>query len=367
MKISVLQENLTKALSIASRFISQRPQLPVLSNVFLAAKKGRLKVSATNLETGITVWLGAKTEKEGSTTIPARLISEVVAGISPERVELEEKEGTLVLSSGNFSSSFSTIAATEFPPVPDSLPAKKASFKPQFVAKVARQVAFAASQDETRPVLSGVLFSPKQAKMEVVATDGFRLSRKEEKGKSSILKDLIVPARAIDELAKILPGEKEKLGIAVSEKENQVLFGTDDVVLTTRVLEGEFPDYKKIIPRDFSTKLTLERENLLQAVRLAAVFAREAANIVKLEVAKGEVSLSAENPQTGQQKARLEAKKEGEDLEVAFNWRFLSDFLSASQGEDLEVALSGPTSPAVFKDTSDPSFLHLIMPIRIQS
>lgn len=368
MKVSVLQEDLSRTVSLVSRFVSSRAQLPVLANILLSAKKGRLLVSATNLEMGISIWLGAKVEKEGSTTIPARLITEIVASLTPERVDFEEKEGNLIISSGSFSSTLSTISASEFPNVPESLPKERKSIKKDVLAKIAEQVSFAASQDETKPVLSGVLFLTKQGKTRLVATDGFRLSQKEisQDAKEGFPEKLIIPARAILELSKILPEPDEGVGIWVSQKENQVLFGSEDIVLTARLLEGEFPDFEKIIPGNFVMHATLEKEALLQAVRLSSVFARETANVIKLSFSGNKLTVSAESPQAGTEAMSLEVKKEGEDMNIAFNWRYLLDFLSSVSGEDVTIELSGQTSPAVFRDPKDASFLHLIMPIRIQ-
>ncbi|KKT64543.1 MAG: polymerase III subunit beta protein [Candidatus Woesebacteria bacterium GW2011_GWA2_44_33] len=328
MKASVLQENFSKSLSLASRFINTRTQLPVLGNILLVAKKTRLLVSSTNLEVSVACSIGASVEKEGEITVPGRTITDLVINLPAEKITLEVEKEQLKIHTPTFESTLSGMNASDFPPVPNSVSKDGAIVLPkESFLNALSQVIFAASIDETRPILTGVLFVFQKDQLILVATDGFRLNK----------------------------------------KENQVLFGTHGVVLSSRVLEGEFPDYEKIIPKAGGTKILTDKEEFLRAVKLSSVFAREAANIVKINLGKDFLDVSAESSTSGSQKTRVDARVEGETkLEIAFNYRFLEEFLHAVKAEEINMELSGPSSPGVFKDPTDPAFLHLIMPVRVQ-
>jgi len=368
MKVSVLQENFAKSLSLASRFISTRTQLPVLGNILLVAKKTRLLVSSTNLEVSVACSIGANVEKEGEITVPGRTITDLVTNLPSEKITLEVEKEQLKIHTPTFESTLSGMNAADFPSVPAAVGKEGTLSLPResFLGALA-QVLFAASIDETRPILTGVLFVFQKGQLVLVATDGFRLSQKKiqvrAKGKEE---RLVLPKSVLGELSRTAEGEE--ILLSVNKKENQVLFGTEGVVLSSRVLEGEFPDYEKIIPKEGGTKIIIDKDELLRAVKLSSVFAREAANIVRINLGKDFLDVSAESSTSGSQKTRVDAKVEGEaKLEIAFNYRFLEEFLHAVKAEEVDLELSGPSSPGIFKDPTDPAFLHLIMPVRIQS
>jgi len=369
MKLIVLQENLSKAISCAERFVSTKTQLPVLSNIFLKTEKGKLKLQATNLETGITLWLEAKIEKQGEITIPARIFNEFVNSLPKEKVKLEFKDKKLSVSCGSFSASFAGISADEFPPLP-SLKDKKpdvvfpfSSFSPSIT-----KVSFAAAHDEGRPVLTGVKFEPKEEELILAATDGYRLSvKKLKKSKIKISSPLIIPARSLLEVLKIVgEGEEEEIGLSFTEKGNQVIFSLPEAEVISRLIEGEFPEYGKIIPSSFSTKLILEKEAFLKALKTAAIFARDSANIVKFKIEKDGLVVSANSPQVGENKTKVEAKVEGKENQIAFNCRFLLEFLAKIEGEEVIFEMTESLNPGVFRIPQDPEYLHVIMPVRVQ-
>lgn len=368
MKLTVLQENLSKGISCTERFVSSKAQLPILSNICLKTENGRLKLQATNLETGVTLWLGAKVEKEGKVTVPARIFNEFLSSLPKEKVKLELKENLLKVSCGPFSASFSTIPPTEFPPLP-TLGDKKPdiTFPSSSFLPAITKVSFAAAHDEGRPVLTGVKFEPKEEKLILVATDGYRLSVKEFKdSKIKISSSLIIPAQSLLEVLKIVGEQEEEIGLSFTEKGNQVIFSLPDAEIVTRLIEGEFPEYKKIIPTSFSTRITLEKESFLKALKVAAIFARDSANIVRLKVERDGLIISANSPQVGENETQVEAKVEGEEQKIAFNCRFLLEFLGKIGGEEIILEMTGPLNPGVFKTKKDPSFLHIIMPVRVQ-
>ena len=375
MDLQVLQENFSKALSITSRFASVKAQLPVLSNVLLSARKNKLLISATNLELSISITIGAKVKKEGELTVPSRTITDLVGNLTEGQMNLSSEKEHLKITTGNFSSTLAGMNSSDFPSVPQVVGGNAITFPRVDFLKSLTSTLFAASTDETRPVLTGVLLifdtSGKKNILTFVATDGFRLSKKQmrldAKISISIQERLILPKNSLSELLR-LSSEEENLKFTFSEKESQIIFGVGESVLSSRIIEGEFPDYERIIPKETVSKLTLDREELHRAVKLASVFARDAANVVKLTVGKDFLEISAENSQSGSQEMKIDAKVEGDgkNLKIAFNYRFLEDFLNSVGGEEVQIELGGPNSPGVFTDSKDPDYLHLIMPVRIQ-
>lgn len=373
MKLSILQENLSRGLTIASRSVATRAQLPVLGNVLLSTDKGRLKLSATNLETGTNLWLGAKVEKEGAISIPAKILTEFVSSLPAGRIEVETRENTLYLTSGSYEASFVGMAANEFPAVPSMTTKAILKFESPLLTTAINQTAFAAAQDEGRPILTGVLLKSKDKELTLVATDGYRLSLKKLKGIAGIgkvkefKKGLVLPARTLSEVARIAAEETEgKLGLAITPEASQVIFATSDIEIVSRLIEGKFPDFEKIIPDKGKTKVLVEKEELTRAVRIASIFARESANIVKFNIQKGNFEISANTAQVGDNKSRVEAKIEGEAGKIAFNSRYLLDLLNIVGSEQVSFEMTGSLNPGVFKPAGDDSYLHIIMPVRVQ-
>lgn len=374
MKLSTLQENLSKALSIVSRTVSTRTQLPILSNVLLVTDKGRLKLSATNLETSVNVWIGAKIEKEGSISIPAKVLTEFVGSLPPEKVNFEIKENSLNLTCQSFQAEFIGLSASEFPTIPTMDGQTTLSLDLKDLSQAITQVAFAAAQDETRPVLTGVSLITKGKDLVLTATDGYRLSVKRILGSKGVKeaeqlkKGLIIPARTLTEVARIVSEKdrKEKVGLAINPESNQVIFSTNEMEVVSRLLEGEFPEVEKVIPSEKETKITIETESLTRAVRIASIFAREAANIVRFDIKGTRLKISANTAQVGSNVSKIEVKVEGKANKIAFNSRYLLEFLNCLDTEQINLEMTSPLNPGVFTLVGDKSFLHIIMPVRVQ-
>lgn len=368
MKLQILQENFEKAISVASRFVSVRAQLPILSNILISAEKSKLKVASTNLEISVSISVGAKVEKEGDLSVPSRVISELVGNLPKETVNLESEKEQLQISTSNFSSNILGMNTNDFPKIPNSVSKEKSTTIPQKeFSEAISQVLFAASVDETRPVLTGVLFIWGKGSLTLVATDGFRLSRKSIRMTGAkTLPGVILPKLILSELSRI--NEGEEILFEREDKEKQVVFATDDTVLSSRLLEGEYPDFAKIIPKSSLLKISVDKEDFLRAVKLASIFAREAANIVKIRTLKDGIKISAESSSSGSQETEVEARLEGETekFEIAFNFHYLEDFLHSVRGEEVLMEFTTPDKAGVFKDASDSSYLHLIMPVKIQ-
>jgi len=371
MKAQILQEELSKGLSTVSRFVASRPQLPILANILLVAEKGKLRLSATNLDLGINLWLGGKIEKEGLVAIPAREITEFVSYLNPGSLNLELDKNLLVISSATNKASFVGMNGKEFPKIPQLEKETAFPLSLEQLSQTVGQVGFAAAVDEARPVLEGIYWQFEDKSYQMVATDGYRLSLKKvdlEKAVASSKKKTVflIPARSLSEVVKLSDGETIQVGL--TKDKNQVVFGFSQGQISSRLLEGEFPEYGKIIPQQAKTKVWLDKQDFLGGVKAASVFAREAANIVILDIDKKEVKIKADAPQVGENQSSVAAKVEGEPIKVAFNFRFLLDFLNAvPQGENnLLFEFTEPLSPALFKFEGDKSWLHVIMPVRLE-
>jgi DNA polymerase-3 subunit beta len=372
MKLSLLQENLNSALSHVSRFVSPKTHLPILSNILFSTDSGRLKLTATNLEIGINYWIGAKIETEGSFTIPSKEISEFISYLPSGKIDLSlDKQQLLKLTSPKAESVFSTSPDADFPKLSSLDPSFSLELDSEMLRQTVTQVAFAAATDDSRPVLTAVycLFSPD--KLTIVGTDGFRLSLKEIKmvnpldldGKESLI--YLIPSRSLVEISKLAkPNTKIKFGPTTDQ--NQLVFVMDDAELVSRLIEGEYPDYSRIIPETFSTKIFLNREEFAQAIKMASVFARESANVVKFSLKQNALEISSNAPQLGQNKITIDARIEGDPLDIAFNYKFVSDYLGVASGEEVIIELNESLSPGLFRDQADPSLIHIIMPVRIQ-
>lgn len=373
MKILVLQEDLILGLSLVCRFVAQKPQLPILANIFFSAESGKLVLCATNLEMGISYKIPAKIEKEGKTTIPAKIILELIANAPPGQISLEEKQGRLVVTAGSIiSSSLTTIPPNEFPAVAQNMGNPDFILPRDMLDKIISQVTFAAARDETRPVLATVLLFPGE-EIKAVATDGFRLSLKTfntpktKQGQKNDLEKISIPARLLEETGRVAANPQgENVGVLVPEKEGQIMFSLGSAILTGRLVEGDFPDFGRVIPAKWTHRAVVAKEGLLRAVKAGAVFAREASGVIRLRIENGRLVVFAESQEFGKEEGYLDAKTDGGGVEVAFNYRYVLDFLGSIGGEEIVFETEGPTSPGVFQDPEDPSYKHLIMPVRIQ-
>ncbi|MEA3406449.1 MAG: DNA polymerase III subunit beta [Chloroflexota bacterium] len=377
MKLSCLQENLANGLSVVSRAVATRTTLPVLSNILLSTDQSRLKLSATDLELGINCWVGAQVEEEGAVTVPARLLSDFVNSLPPGSMDLElvPRTQTLNLKSDRFEANIKGINAEEFPPVQVSDEDDSVSMAPDLLRRMVEQVAFAAATDESRPVLTGVLVKIADDKLTFAAADGYRLSvsstplEREEKGEML----LIVPARALQELRRVSAEQEEPIEMIVSSDRNQVFFKLENVHIVSQLVEGTFPDYEQIIPSDHSTRVVVGTAEFLRALRMAFIFAQDAANIVRFQVVRndsadaGRLIISATSAEHGDNVSELDVHVEGEPIEIAFNVRYCIDALGVMDTAQVSLETSDPSSPGVLKPVGGEDFVHIIMPMHISS
>lgn len=364
MKFSATQEKLNKGISIVSRFVGTRVTLPVLNNILISTDQGRIKLSSTDLEIGITTWITGKVDEDGAITIPSRLLADFVANNNDQNITVSLKESVFKLTSQHYQAQIKGIDASEFPIIP-KLPEKPycklnaAEFK-----KAILQTSFAVALDETRPVLTGVLIRIIENKMKIVATDSYRLAERilnlESKANKNI--DLIVPSRTLNELARIVEDEHEKVEITVGE--NQVLFSLGGTQLTSRLIEGSFPEYEGIIPKTTQIKIKVKTAPLTAAIKMASFFAREVANNIKLKTKESILQIIAVSPQVGENKSEIEAKVEGKNIDISFNARFLLDVLSNITSKEVMLEFSSPASPGIVKPETQKDYLYIMMPLK---
>jgi DNA polymerase-3 subunit beta len=373
VKVSVLQENLARGLQTVARAVATRSTLPILANVLLRTDDGRLKLTTTNLEIGVNAWIGAKIEDQGGVTVPAKLFADFVNSLPPGQVDLalNVRTKTLHVQSASYEANIKGIDAEEFPPIP-TIPDRPTTRVAQRVLRqMINEVAFVAATDDSRPVLTGVLTRLEGDEVTLVAADPYRLGIR----RGSLLSkvdppiEVIIPARSLFELARVIADDDAPLEVAVTQNKSQVIFHTADVDLVTRLIEGQFPNYRQVIPASFTTRVVVERDELLKATKLASYFARDAANIVRLAVNPQNGSpplvVSANAAEVGDNVSRVEASVEGNGVQIAFNARFLSEALASLTAPEVALELGGALAPGVLKVVGEQSYLHVVMPLRI--
>lgn len=368
MIVSLLQENLLKALTRTGRILTSKAKLPILQNVLLVAKQGELMVTATNLETTESVVVGAKTEKEGALCVPSRLLTELVVTLPAETVHLSEKDGVLHVVCAGSTATIPGMNAAEFPPTPETGKEKGSELDKEEIVNALTLILFAAATDEGRPLLTGIKLRSEEDGLLLAATDGYRLSVKKIGLSLKDDVDMVVPARALGEVVKVAEEEKEEKHILFSEsKDGQLIFSIGATRIVTRVIDGEYPSFEKIMPKTHSTRVHIDKEPLLRAVKSASIFARDNANIVRFVIQNQKIIVSAATAQVGENTVEIDAEVDGEGGEIAFNSRFLLDFLSNIHENELLFEMTGSLNPGLFRPVKDGSFSHVIMPIRVTS
>lgn len=371
MQLTFLQENLLGALQQVVKIPLTKPTLPILSCLLLKTENERLKISATNLETSIKTWLGARIEKEGECLINHRSFFDYIGSLTPQKLTLQVQEKSVVLQGENSQATFNLGLVTDYPNLPTLSSEKIASLKPQTMQKMIQKTVFATATDEARPVLTGVLILLKEGKLIGVATDGFRLSEFSTSIQNETKEaKLILPARALQELDRLIGSSQEFIDLYLTTDKNQIGFKFKDAEFICRLLEADYPDYKKIIPTNFTCKIQTDTQSFLQAVKTVAIFTgRESPIIkVKMDTKEQKLLLKAESSEVGQSEVRLEASIEGKDVEVGFNAKYLQEGLASIDSERIKMKIKEVVAPVVFSSvdsTDDYDFLHVIMPVRL--
>jgi DNA polymerase-3 subunit beta len=375
MKVSCLQENLARGLSLVARAVATRSTLPVLGNVLLATDHGRLRLSATNLELGISCWIGAKVDDDGAITVPARTFVDLVNTLPNDTVSMDLAVRTLTLNvrCGAFNNDIKCIDAQEFPPFPSVEADSGLTLNVEDLRQMIGQVVLAASTDDARPVLTGVLIEITGDTMTLAAADGFRLSvRSAQLGeKVSGTTKAIIPARALAELGRILSDGEETVSMTLPPNRGQVIFRSKNVELVSQLIDGTFPDYRSIIPTSYTTRSVMSTNALLKACKAADIFAREAAHSARLHISPGtqlepgKVEITATAAETGSNETVVDATVDGGAVEIAFNVRFLVEVLNVIDTPNVALETSSTSSPGVIKPVGREDFLHVVMPMHL--
>ncbi|HSX37153.1 MAG TPA: DNA polymerase III subunit beta [Patescibacteria group bacterium] len=362
MKLQVTQENLNRALSSVARVANSRNTLPILANVLIKTSNNRLSLSATNLDIAITHYIGAKVGEEGSITVPARLMQDFVGSLPTGVIELDLEETKLKVTTDQYKSVVNGIAADDFPVMPAIAGGSSWTVDAEVLKKGLQQVIFAASADESRPVLTGVLVHTTEGKLYLAATDSYRLAEK-ELGVNKHEVSLLVPATALHDLLRIL-GDHDGM-VKVTHNDQQVLFQVDDVELTARLVEGKYPDYRKLIPNSFATEVTLKKADLLNVTKVSSLFARESAGSVTIELDETANTLSIRSvaSQLGENTATASGKVKGNGS-ITLNSRYLLDVLGILSGENVTFGFNGKLEPTLIRDPESKDYNHIIMPLK---
>jgi len=363
LRVTCPRDELARALGVVSRGVSTRTTVQILAGILLHASGGRLELAATDMELSLRTSLDASIESDGSVVVPGRLLLELARLLPAAEVTIEHKleEAAVEIRSGAATYRLHTYNAEDFPRLPDAEAAERHEVDRETLLETVSRVSRSASRDESRPVLTGVLMRFEPGKLVMAATDSYRLSVKETAIEGTVPElEAIVPARALQELARVAQaGERIELGV----HENQVIFSTGDALLTTRRIDGQFPNYKQLVPEAFDHELALPREELLDVVRRVAVMAQRNSPL-RLRFGDGELTVSAQTQDVGEARESLPVSFNGEPLEIGFNAEFLRDGIESVGGEQLRLKLISPLRPAVLQGEDD-TFLYLIMPIRL--
>ncbi len=376
MKLSCLQENLNKGLSIVGRAVATRTTLPITSNVLLTAEQSRLKLVATNLEMAISYWIGAKVEEEGTITVPARLLTEFVNSLPNENIDIElsSRTKTLSLKCARFEARISGVDAKDFPPIPDINEGIKTKLDVETLGNGISHVAFAAATEESRPVLTGVDARFDNDVLTLAAADGFRLAVYKLNLSESVNQqaEVIIPARTLTELNRMMADEEEGVDITINPNKSQALFRMKNTELVSQLVQGTFPQYDQLIPQSHSTRVTVDVADFLRATRTASIFARDGSGIVRLvaasdgDSAQGKLTISARSEEIGDDVGEIDAAVEGEETKIAFNGKYLIDVLGVLDESQVILETTNSSSPGVIRPVGSENYVHVVMPMFVQ-
>ncbi|MSQ15326.1 MAG: DNA polymerase III subunit beta [Dehalococcoidia bacterium] len=373
MRVSCSQENLSKGLGIVGRAVATRTTLPITGNVMLSAEESRLKLSATNLEVYISCWVPATVEEEGAITVPARLLTELVASLPNQLIDMNlQPDGKLLeLTCARNTAKLGGLPAADFPATPSFSDGAITSIDPKVLHSAISRVAFAAATDESRPVLTGVLIQLDEGGMTLAAADGFRLAVQRTPIMEPVAAgmSIIVPSRSLSELSRLLTDETDPVQMMVSSNHNQVFFHLKNADMISQLMPGTFPNYSQLIPKEHSTRAVVGLAELKRAIRTASIFARDGSGIIRLQVENGGESkliISSRAEEIGEHEGQLDVTVEGEPMKIAFNNRYLGEVLNVLDCKEVALETTTPSSPGVIKPVDSEDYTHVVMPMFVQ-
>lgn len=376
MKVSCLQENLARGLGIVGRAVAARSTLPITANVFIASDEGRLKLAATDLSTALTCWIGAKVEEEGQITIPHRLLSDFVTSLPNERIEISlparGRQARVVCARNE--ATIGGMDAEDFPSIPRVEDGTVVSIPPAELREAIARVVFAAANDDSRPVLTGVHAKIEGDSLTLAAADGFRLSvytlQLAEAVDSPV--EIVIPARALDGLNRLLADAEEPVELRVNATRTTALFRMPDIEMVTQLIQGTFPNYSQLIPAAHTTRAVAEVQEFLRETKIASIFARDGSGIIRLQVfpgedaAPGRLVISARGDEVGDNQGEVDVVVDGEPCKIAFNGKYMQDVLGVLGGGQVALETTTPSSPGVLRPIGDDRYVHVVMPMFVQ-
>ncbi len=382
MRVSCLQENLSRGLATVGRAVATKTTLPITNHVLISTDESRLKLSATNLEIAISCWIGAQVEEEGSVAVPAGLLTDFVVSLPSDTINMNVSAETqmMEITCANSEAHISGQKADEFPPIPQIGKGFSTKVNARALRTTINQVIFAAAVDDSRPVLTGAYAQFSDKTLTLVAADGFRLAVNELALDSAMKEDVgvIIPARSLRELDRLARDQEEPVEITINNQKSQILFRLKakepkkDVEIVSQLIQGTYPDYHQLIPDSHNTQATIDVARFLQAVRSASVFARDGSGIVRLVIlpegksSRGTIQISARAEEIGDNEGSIEASVQGEEAKIAFNSKYLMDVFSALEDDQVLMEVGTPSSPGVFKPTGDGNWTQVVMPMFVQ-
>jgi DNA polymerase-3 subunit beta len=376
MKLSCLQENLNRGLSIVGRAVATRTTLPITNNVLLATDDGRLKLVATNLEMAISCWIGAKIEEEGAITVPARLLTEFVSSLPNDTIDvhLSPQTKTLGLKCARFEARISGVDAKEFPPIPSVDEGIKTKVEVEALHQGINLVVFAAATEESRPVLTGVCTQFEGETLTMAAADGFRLAVNKLPVAEAVSEStqVIIPARTLAELNRLVAEQEEAIDITLNPNKSQILFRLKNTELVSQLVQGTFPNYAQLIPQSYNTRVIVNVAEFLRATKTASIFARDGSGIVRLVITPGteknpgKISVSARSEEIGDDIGEIDATVEGDEAKIAFNGKYLTDVLSVLSEAQVALEVTNPSSPGLIRPVGTENYTHVVMPMFVQ-
>lgn len=376
MKLSCLQENLNRGLSVVGRAVATRTTLPITNNVLLATDQSRLKLVATNLEMAISCWIGAKVEEEGAITVPARLLTEFISSLPNDKVDisLSPKTKTLELKCARFEARISGVDAKDFPPIPKIEGGITTKVEIEALRQGISQVVFAAATEESRPVLTGVDAQFEGDLLTLAAADGFRLAvyKLPIAAPVSEKSEVIIPARTLAELNRLMGDQEEPVEITINPNKSQALFRLKNIELVSQLVQGAFPNYAQLIPQSYNTRAVVDVAEFLRATKTASIFARDGSGIIRLviapggELTPGKMTVSARSEEVGDDVGEIDAMVEGEEAKIAFNGKYLTDVLGVLGEAQVALETTNPSSPGVIRPVGVDNYIHVVMPMFVQ-
>ena len=376
MRLSCLQENLSRGLALVSRAVATRTTLPITQNILMETDQARLKLSATNLELAITTWVGAKVEEEGAVTIPARLLTDFINSLPSEQIDMEltPKPLGIRFQCARFEAHINGTDAQEFPPIPTVEGGVTARIDPQVLRTAISRVVFAAATEETRPVLTGIKLEISGQQFTLAGADGFRLAVYKGPLLDPAPEDAeaIVPARTLSELQRLLADQDEPVELVITPSKSQILIHLKGVEIVSQLIQGTFPNSSQLIPQSSGTRAVVDLQEFSRAARAASIFARDGGGIIRLQLvpgsdgAGGTMIITSSAEETGDNEGKIDAKMDGDEAKIAFSSRYLTDVLSVMERGEVALEITTPSSPGVVKPVGNEDYVHVVMPMFVQ-